>query len=579
MAAQLSISAGQYSTAGIKAVNQDFHALQIPEGPLLHSKGIALALADGISSSDVSQDASATAVRSFLSDYFCTSEAWSVKTSAQKVLAAINSWLYAQTRQSQYRSDPNRGYVCTFSALIIKSTTAHLFHVGDTRIYRVQGNRLEQLTNDHRFYYAQQQSYLTRALGMAQQLDLDYQSLSVENGDTFMIATDGVYEFIDPRLVSESVLQFAQDLDRAAEHIVRTALANGSDDNLTVQLLRIDSLPQQTSDDIHQQLTELPFPPELEARAEFDGYRILRQLHASSRSHVYLATDMANGETVVLKTPSMELRDDTAYLERFLMEEWIARRIHSAHVLKPVSRQRKANYLYVVTEYIEGRTLSQWLRDNPQPALDVVRDIVGQIGRGLRAFHRLEMIHQDLKPDNIMIDHNGTVKIIDFGATRVAGILEIDSPVEQQLIAGTAQYTAPEYFLGYQGSPAADVFSLGVITYQMLTGKLPYGLQVSKSRTLREQNRLSYTPIHHTDEKTRVPRWVDEAIRKSLQVEPHKRYQEADEFIYDLHHPNRAFLNRQQPPLIERNPVKFWQSVSALLLLVVICLVYSITGS
>ncbi|WP_340124631.1 protein phosphatase 2C domain-containing protein [Methylobacter svalbardensis] len=98
----------------------------------MSSKGIAIGLADGISSSDVSHIASQAAVTGFLEDYFCTSEAWSVKKSVQRVLIASNSWLYAQTRQSRYCYDMDRGYVCTLSAMVIKSTTAHIFHVGDS---------------------------------------------------------------------------------------------------------------------------------------------------------------------------------------------------------------------------------------------------------------------------------------------------------------------------------------------------------------------------------------------------------------------------------------------------------------
>ena len=138
---KLKISAGQYSDKGRKESNQDFHGLYVPNEPQLSSKGIAIALADGISSSQVSQVAAQSAVTGFLEDYYCTSEAWSVRTSAERVLVATNSWLHSQTQQSQHRYDKDRGYVCTFSGMIIKSTTAHLFHVGDTRIYQLRDQR------------------------------------------------------------------------------------------------------------------------------------------------------------------------------------------------------------------------------------------------------------------------------------------------------------------------------------------------------------------------------------------------------------------------------------------------------
>src|SRR6202046_3159915 len=127
MPRQLQITVGQFSDRGRKAANQDFHGVLIPNEPLLSSKGIAIVLADGISSSDVSQVASESAVKSFLTDYYCTPESWSVKTSAQRVLAATNSWLYSQTRRSQNAYDNDKGYVCTVSAMVLKSTTAHIF--------------------------------------------------------------------------------------------------------------------------------------------------------------------------------------------------------------------------------------------------------------------------------------------------------------------------------------------------------------------------------------------------------------------------------------------------------------------
>src|SRR5690606_17904362 len=145
MSQQLVVSLGQYSDKGRKAVNQDFHGACIPPEPQLSSKGIAIALADGIGSSAVSHIASEAAVGSFLEDYYCTADAWSVKKSAQRVLMAANAWLYAQTRQSQYRYDMDRGYVCTLSALVLKATSAHLFHAGDTRICRLRGDELERL--------------------------------------------------------------------------------------------------------------------------------------------------------------------------------------------------------------------------------------------------------------------------------------------------------------------------------------------------------------------------------------------------------------------------------------------------
>ena len=570
MASELKISLGQYSDKGRKEINQDFHGIFIPKEPQLSSKGIAIALADGISSSDVSQIASETAVTSFLEDYFCTSEAWSVKKSAQRVLMATNSWLHSQTQQSQYRYEKDKGYVCTLSAMVIKSTTAHIFHLGDSRIYRLRADTLEQLTHDHRVWISQEKSYLSRSLGINPNLEIDYDALQVDKGDIFFLATDGVYEYTNTQFIIGAIHEYKNDLDKAAKAIADEAYRLGSTDNLTAQIIRVDELPGQAVDEIYQQLTELPFPPILEARAIFDGYKIVREVHASSRSHVYLAVDGDTNAQVIIKIPSIDLRGDPAYLEGFLMEEWIARRINSPYVLKPCLQTRKRNYLYIVTEFIDGQTLTQWMIDNPKRDLETVRGIVEQIGKGLRAFHRLEMLHQDLRPENIMIDSTGTVKIIDFGSTKVAGIMEITTSVERNNLLGTAQYTAPEYFLGENGSSLSDIFSLGVITYQMLTSKLPYGAEVAKLKTKAAQKKLNYNSALDTDRS--IPVWVDEALRKAVHPIPSRRYADLSEFLFDLRHPNRQFLNKNRPPLIERDPVVFWKSISFMLAIVILVL-------
>jgi serine/threonine protein kinase len=223
--------------------------------------------------------------------------------------------------------------------------------------------------------------------------------------------------------------------------------------------------------------------------------------------------------------------------------------------------------LYTVTEFIDGQTLAQWMIDNPKPSLEVVRAIVEQIAKGLLAFHRLEMLHQDLRPANIMIDRTGTVKILDFGSTRVAGITESATLTEQNNLQGTAQYAAPEYFLGEEGTPRSDLFSLGVIAYQMLSGRLPYGAEVAKSKTRADQRKLIYDSV--LDDHREIPAWFDDVLRKATHPDPNKRYEELSEFIYDLRHPNKSSLSKARPPLIERNPVAFWKGVSLLLVIVI----------
>lgn len=570
MVARLKVTVGQYSDKGIKAENQDSIGFSVPGNlALLETKGIACALADGISSSAEGKQASQACVTGFIADYFSTPDTWSVKQSGGKVLTAINTWLHGQS--SQYK-DASRGLASTFSALVIKSTTAHLFHVGDSRIYLFREGELEQLTTDHRIRIDAEQEYLGRAFGVDYCLDIDYKSLTVEEGDRFLLTTDGIHDVISDKQLKLLFKEHDADLDAFSQKMCDLAIAEGSKDNVSCQILQVEQLPSQDANEVFAQLTALPFPPELYEGVILDGYRVTREIHASSTSQLYLAVDTDTGEKVVLKTPSVNFEDDPAYLERFQLEEWIGRRIVSPHVIRTVEQKRPRRFLYYVLEYVNGKTLEQWLDDVGTLDLKTVRELVPQIVSGLRAFHRLDMLHQDLKPGNIMISHDGVLKIIDFGSTKIAGIADISTPVERRELLGTKHYTAPEYLLGRPGMTQSDQFALGCIVYQMLTGKLPYGEKLAKAREQRGINRLNYRPI--SEYISDIPHWVDKAVRKAVQVSPESRYEALSEFESDLVKPNPDYLREDQLPLLQRNPVGFWRSLSLLLLITNLVLAY-----
>ena len=469
--------------------------------------------------------------------------------------------------------NPPRHMVTTLSVLVIKSATAHLFHVGDTRIYRMRRGKLECLTRDHRVHVSEDKNYLSRAMGIELHMEIDYRSLPVEVDDVYLLTTDGVHDYIEDTALAEFIYSHSLDPTAAARHIVERALENGSHDNVTCQVIKVDELPHQDEHEFYQQFSELPFPPPLETGMVLDGYEIIRELHASKRTQVYLAQDRDTRTRVILKTPSVNYDDDPEYIDGFLHEEWAGRRMKNQHVLQVLKPHARRQCLYYVTEYVEGQTLRGWMNDNPQPALEEVRNIVRQIAAGLRAFHRLEMIHQDLKPENIMIDDHGTVKIIDFGSTKIAGIEEITTPLQRQQLLGTRNYTAPEYLQGYAGNNVSDLYSLGVIAYEMLTGKLPYG---DKELTLRRLRRVRYIPAVRSNPD--LPFWVDKALEKAVAIDRNRRYSLLSEFIHDLAQPNSAFLSKNSEPLIERNPVLVWKGIALLLFALNLLFLYTLAS-
>jgi eukaryotic-like serine/threonine-protein kinase len=294
-------------------------------------------------------------------------------------------------------------------------------------------------------------------------------------------------------------------------------------------------------------------------------------LFSNTRSEIYLAEDIHSGEKVVIKAPSVNYSDNPEYISQFLHEEWAGKRIRNPHVIRTLQNSRKRQFLYTLTEFIEGRTLRQWINDEKSPKLSAVRDIIEQTARGLLALHRLEMIHQDLKPENIMMDAKGTVKIIDLGSTKIAGIEEISTPLAKDNLLGTLNYTAPEYHRGEPASHRSDIFSLGVICYEMLTGKLPF------NRELEPQNLNHIHYISARNFNREIPFWMDKALEKAVQINPQNRYAELSEFVYDLSHPNSAFMRENQAPLLERNPVAFWRTIAVLAVVCNLVLLYFLT--
>ncbi len=556
MSSQLKINVAQSSDAGIKDQNEDSYGIVTPEGQLLENKGITAIVSDGMGSCAYPKEASEYVVKGFFSDYYSTPESWAVKTSGAKVLTALNSWLYGKSTDEHAKA-----YVATFSALIFKSTTAHILHVGDSRIYRLRDGNIEQLTTDHRIWITKEKNYLSRAIGVELHLDLDYKTVDLEVDDVFVMTTDGVHDYLSDKEIKDTLSQSAH-LNVLADQLISSALAQGSHDNVTCQVIHIEQLPSQQADEVINDLVRLPFPPDLSPGMTIDGYKVIEDFHSSSTSQLYLVEDTETHKIMLMKTPSVNFDDDPSYIDRFHMEEWAGKRVYHPNVMVTYEQKRKRSCQYFLIEYIEGITLSQWIKNNPNPDIVEVTKIIDQIIQGLRGLHRLEMLHRDLKPDNIMIKEDGTVKLIDLGAVKVAGIQEIASPVERLELLGTKNYTAPEYLMGMAGSNKSDLFSLGVIAYELLTGKLPYGDQSDKNLDWRSISKIKYTSaLQHNP---MIPLWLDGAIEKAVRIDHRLRYDSFSEFYHDLIHPNESFM-KNNLPLTEKDPIIFWRSLSALM--------------
>lgn len=550
---RIELATGLFTSAGPKPQNEDCLGIHIPDAALLPTKGIVACIADGVSAASAGKEAAESAVLGFISDYYETPESWEVKTAGQRVLTALNRWLFSQ---GQGFRAAEKGCVTTFTAIVLKSRTAHVFHIGDSRLYRHRDGELEQITRDHASQVSEETCYLTRALGLTASPRIDYHTFPIEAGDRFLLTTDGIHGELSRQDI-EAIIRDTPECQSCAD-LLGAASEQGSD-NRSCILLDITSLPDSDKDDVFRQLSALPIPPDLLPGQSIDGLHVERLISASKNSQLYLVSDMDDGNrSLVLKTPSISFEDDPSYLERFALEEWIGLRTDSPHLAKVVRRERPRRFLYYVMESIDGTTLGRWSEENPSPPVETVVEIVGQIVEGVRALHRRDTLHQDLKPDNLLLDRTGKVRIIDYGSCRVGGIQEISTPFERGTALGTLDFSAPEYRLGITPSSRSDLFSIAAITYHLLTGgHHPYGKAWERATSQRDFFNLTYQPA--AAHNPMVPLWMDAVLHKALSIRMENRHEVMSEFIHNLRHPDPAFLTAEPLPFAQRNPLLFWK--------------------
>lgn len=558
----LAVEIGQYSIKGDKQQNEDFVGSFIPQNELqLESKGIAAALADGVSSAEAGKEASETAVGNFIEDYFQTPDTWSVSQAGQKILTAINLKLY---RKSHEFSSEEKGYLCTFSGMVIKSQIAHVFHAGDSRIYHLRDQEFKQVTRDHTAMIGKGRSILARAVGMDSNLHIDYSKVTLKQGDQFLLTSDGVHDFVSESEIIES-LHSNLSAQKKSEALVAKSIESKSDDNISCVIVEIKSLPKQSLNDFNTKLTRLPFPPELEPGMKIDGFLIKKQIFASSRSQLYLVVEIESGKQVIMKTPSINFEKDTSYIDRFIQEEWIGKRVDSSFVVKTLRQKTKRNFLYYLMEYVHGETLEKWMVKNPFPRPKIAIKIVQQIAEGLQAFHNQETIHQDMKPGNVMVSPEGDVKIVDFGSVYVAGVAEIFKPIEHEGALGTASYSDPQYLMGINSGVQGDLYALATITYEVFTGELPYGSAIEECQSALDYDRLRYRNANQFNPV--IPLWFDRTLERGVDFELEKRYSTMEEFLKDLHQPNPDYLLDDPTYKKDKSQALFWQFISGFMLL------------
>ncbi len=266
-----------------------------------------------------------------------------------------------------------------------------------------------------------------------------------------------------------------------------------------------------------------------------DHYRIDNVVARSGMASIFHGTDLRDGRPVAIKVPHEEMEADPVLFDRFQREEDIGKKLNHPGVVKVFSDQDRSRR-YMVLEWVDGRLLRQILNEKGKLPPERAIRITLNLCQALDYIHSQGVVHRDLKPENIMVDKDDNVKLIDFGIAANAGSRRLTFAKLTQAM-GTPDYISPEQVKGKRGDARSDVYSLGVMFYEMLTGKVPF---TGPNPFVIMNERLLNNPIPPREINPEISPELQEIIYRALERDPSKRYPNTHEFAVDLEHPEKV---------------------------------------
>lgn len=559
---RLEVEFGHATEPGRRRHNEDSFGAATPEDERRRCKGLAFAVADGVSGNGSGREAAECTVRGVLSDYYATPETWNVPYALDKVLAAINRWLLAQAvahRELQ-------GMASTLSLLVLRGPRYWIAHVGDSRIYRLRTQSLERLTNDHVWERPDLHHVLRRAVGLDQRLAVDYSEGELAAGDVFLLATDGVWKALGERRIHE-ILRIYGTPWLAAETLVREALAQAGHDNATALVVRVKEVPPQEWSDLACLGCQLALPPRLKPGQPIDDFVVETLLHESRTTLLYRVRHRESGQVLVLKTLQGPLREDRESREALLFEEWLAGRMLAHYFpqvvpMPPGSR----SVLYYVMTYHPGATLQQHLDQGRHFGVAEAVSIGLRLGKALGHLHRMQVLHRDVKPANVHLGSDGRLRVLDLGAAALHAGRGVGACLTNP---GTPRYMAPECIVGMPASVQSDLYAAGVSLYHLLTRRYPYG-EIEPFQRPRFGD-----PVPPSRYRPDIPLWFEEVILKAVARDTRHRFETEEEMVLALERADQRPIGvRRVSPLVERDPLVLWQWLALASLAMNLVLIY-----
>ncbi|WP_129933390.1 MULTISPECIES: bifunctional protein-serine/threonine kinase/phosphatase [unclassified Pseudomonas] len=551
----LQLSFAQASATGPRAENQDALRLVTPAPELAASKGYLFALADGVSQCADGGLAARASLQALALDYYATPATWSVAQALDRLLLAQNRWLRAQ--------GSGQPLLTTLSALVLRGRRFTLAHVGDCRVYRWHEGHLQCLSEDHVWDQPGMQHVLKRALGLDQHLLVDYLEGELQPGECFLLLSDGVWASLGEQHI-QAVLREQTDLQLAADTLVASAHLNGSKDNASALLVQVEQLGTANLGDTLAQLQQWPVPGALREGQVIDGWQV-ETLHAHSRQSLLYKVRDSQNQPWLLKTLPTAREQEPGAAQGLLLEEWFLRRIAGRHFPELHAASQRQHLYYVMREY-PGQNLAALLAEQGPLPLPQWLEVARQLLQAVGVLHRRNLLHRDIKPDNLHLGRDGQLRLLDFGLAYCPGLSE--DPLHE--LPGTPSYIAPEAFDGHPPSPRQDLYAVGVTLYHLLTGHYPYGEVEAFQRPRFGQ------PVNAARYRPDLPEWLQHNLLQAVASDPAQRFETAEHWLLLLERGDRQELPSRPRPLLEREPLKVWRTLALLSLLINLILLFTL---
>jgi serine/threonine protein phosphatase PrpC len=539
------------SPGPVRENNEDFVGSWQPEtAEEKRGRGAVFILADGVGGMHHGEVASRLAVESALMTF---REAVVGQTPHQFLTQMFN----AANRAVYDKGLENHGkhrMATTLAAVVLRNTEITVGNVGDSRVYLVRKMKIKQLSTDHTYTGMQQKfgliseqdaktsdirSILTRSVGQELITRVDIESFPIFKGDRVVLCSDGLYAFVADNEIADIVSTYSPA--QACRRLVALAEQRGTEDNLSIQVIQIN--------DVEKVSLYRGVPMDLETAASTNQYelragqtldnrfQIIETISRSGMATIFKATDLQTEKKVAVKVPHMQFESDAGFFSRFQREEEIGQRLNHPSILKFIRVDpKKKSRPYIVTEYLHGNTLSYLLSNIcPMPEKNGLK-LASLICEGLSYLHKQGVIHRDLKPQNIMICFDGTIRIVDFGIARAREGRRITFTGFTPAV-GTPDYMAPEQIKGKRGDERTDIYSLGAILYEMMAGTIPYKYE-DENLFVVMNARVTGDPVAPRKCNPNISPQVEEIILHAMERNPEKRYQTAAEMKTELDNPS-----------------------------------------